>query len=85
MLFRSFVYIPDGSVALNGTPTFMGVLWTNSINSSGNVNWVVPGSGMRDVMNYMGLLADPAYTPTSNPLLFDYVARATSQVRWLNQ
>ena len=80
-----FVYIPDGSVALNGTPTFMGVLWTNSINSSGNVNWVVPGSGMRDVMNYMGLLADPAYTPTSNPLLFDYVARATSQVRWLNQ
>jgi len=40
---------------------------------------------MRDVMNYMGLMSDKTYMPVSNPLLYDYVARATSQYRWVNQ
>jgi hypothetical protein len=81
-----FVYIPNGSVTLKGTPTFKGVLWANAINSSGNVNWILTDSGTRDVMVYMGLLP-PGETnnSTSNPLLFDYVARATSQYRWVNQ
>lgn len=57
---------------------------TNTIQSNGNVNWVIPGSGLRDVMELMGLLAAQGQSPTSNPLLFDYVARATSSFRWLN-
>jgi hypothetical protein len=84
-IINFFAYIPNGSVALNGNPTFAGVLWTNTINSSGNVNWIVPGAGMRDVMNYMGLMSDKTYMPVSNPILYDYVARATSQYRWVNQ
>jgi hypothetical protein len=48
------------------------------------VNWVIPGSGLQDVMELMGLLAARDATPTSNPLLFDYVARATSGFRWIN-
>jgi hypothetical protein len=80
-----FVYIPNGLVTLKGTPTFKGVLWANVINSSGNVNWILSDSGTRDVMHYMGLLSGKTYNPTSNPLLFDYVARATSQYRWVNQ
>jgi len=36
-------------------------------------------------MEIMGLLAAKGSTPTANPLLFDYVARATSGFRWVNQ
>jgi hypothetical protein len=60
------------------------VLWTNKIVSRGNVSWVVPGSGVRDVLEVMGLLAAKGSMPTANPLLFDYVARATSGFRWIN-
>ena len=49
------------------------------------MNWTVPGAGLRDVMEYMGLLSGKSMTPTTNPLLFDYVARATSSFRWVNQ
>ena len=84
-VLNAFVYIPNGSATLAGNTTFKGVLWTNQITSLGNVNWIVPGSGVRDVMEIMGLLAAKGSTPTANPLLFDYVARATSGFRWVNQ
>jgi hypothetical protein len=80
----AFVYVPNGSATVAGNATFQGVLWTNKIDSLGNVSWVVPGSGLRDVLELMGLLAAQGQSPTSNPLLFDYVARATSSFRWLN-
>jgi Tfp pilus assembly protein PilV len=83
-VLNMFMYVPNGTVNLAGTTTFQGVLWTNTIQSNGNVNWVIPGSGLRDVMELMGLLAAQGQSPTSNPLLFDYVARATSSFRWLN-
>jgi hypothetical protein len=84
-VINAFVYIPNGVAVLSGNSSFKGVLWTNAIVSNGNVNWTVPGAGLRDVMDYMGLLSGKSMTPTANPLLFDYVARATSAFRWVNQ
>ena len=84
-VINAFVYIPNGIANLSGNSSFKGVLWTNAIVSNGNVNWTVPGAGLRDVMEYMGLLSGRSMTPTANPLLFDYVARATSSFRWVNQ
>lgn len=84
-VINAFVYIPNGIANLSGNSSFKGVLWTNAIVSNGNVNWTVPGAGLRDVMEYMGLLSGKSMTPTTNPLLFDYVARATSSFRWVNQ
>lgn len=79
-----FAYFPNAEITLNGNPTFRGVMWTNIIHSTGNVNWIVPGAGMREVMEYMGMLPQGAISPTSNPPMFDYVARATSRFRWLS-
>jgi len=83
-VLNAFLYIPNGVATLAGNASFQGVLWTNAITSVGNVSWVVPGSGLRDVMELMGLLGAPGQMPSGNPLLFDYVARATSSFRWLN-
>jgi hypothetical protein len=83
-VLNAFAYIPNGEATLAGNTTFRGVLWTNKIVSLGNVSWVVPGSGVRDVLEVMGLLAAKGSMPTANPLLFDYVARATSGFRWIN-
>ncbi|MFM7268431.1 MAG: hypothetical protein ACKOZT_07575 [Cyanobium sp.] len=83
-MLDAFVYILNGVATVAGNVTFQGVLWTNKIDSVGNVSWVVPGSGLRDVLEMMGLLAAQGQMPTANPLLFDYVARATSSFRWLN-
>lgn len=83
-VLNAFLYIPNGEATLAGNSTFQGVIWTNKIVSLGNVSWVVPGSGLRDSLELMGLLAAKGSMPTSNPLLFDYVARATSTFRWIN-
>lgn len=83
-VLNAFIYIPNGDASLAGDASFQGVLWTNKISSVGNVSWVVPGSGLQDVMELMGLLAARGSSPTANPLLFDYVARATSSFRWIN-
>lgn len=84
-VLNAFVYIPNGVATLAGNTSYLGVIWTNALISNGNVTWTVPGAGLRDVMEYMGLMSGRSFTPTSNPLLFDYVARATSGFRWLNQ
>lgn len=80
-----FAYFPNGTFTLAGTPTFYGVLWTNWIQSSGNVNWIVPSAGLRDVMQYMGFIPQEGIHMTRNPILFDYVARATNRFRWIGQ
>jgi hypothetical protein len=83
-LANAFAYFPNGIFTLSGTPTFQGVLWANKILSNGNVNWIVPSAGLMDVMTYMGFLPQNAISTTPNPILFDYVARATNRFRWLS-
>jgi hypothetical protein len=80
---RMFAYFPNGNFTLAGNPKFEGVLWANKIESSGNVTWTVPSSGLLDVLDYMGFVPRAGYSPGSiNWILFDYVARATHSFAW---
>jgi len=83
-----FAYFPNGNVQFYGNTFFEGVVWANTITATGSVRWIVPGAGLSDVMVYMGLLpgsSTSTTTNTSNPILFDYIARSSNRFRWVGR
>ena len=82
---KMFAYFPNGNFTLSGNPQFEGVLWANTIQSSGNVTWTVPSAGLLDIHDYMGFVPKTATdtTPASkNWFLYDYTARAVTSFSW---
>ena len=79
-----FAWFPQGVVTISGTTSYSGVLWANQITSSGSVTWVVPGSGVAQAMDLAGhgVPPNPATPSATNPLVFDWVARAIEGFRW---
>ena len=79
-----FAWFPQGTVTISGGSGYSGVLWANRITSNGSVAWVVPGSGVAQAMGLAGhgVPPDTAATSATNPLVFDWVARAIEGFRW---
>ena len=79
-----FSYFPSGSVSLVGDTNFEGINWSNSISSSGNPTWTVPGSGVGSVYDLMGMIPSSSSSGTATaPLIaYDFIARATNRYRW---
>ena len=79
-----FAWFPQGTVTISGGSGYSGVLWANRITSNGSVAWVVPGSGVAQAMGLAGhgVPPDTATTSATNPLVFDWVARAVEGFRW---
>jgi len=79
-----FAWFPQGTVTISGGSGYSGVLWANRITSNGSVTWVVPGSGAAQAMDLAGhgVPPDTTTTSTTNPLVFDWVARAIEGFRW---
>jgi hypothetical protein len=79
-----FAWFPQGEVTISGTTSYSGVLWANQITSEDSVTWVVPGSGVAQAMDLAGhgVPPNPATTSATNPLVFDWVARAIEGFRW---
>lgn len=83
---KFFMYFPTGQVELRGDATFEGILWTDDIVSAGNPTWIVPGSGLADVFGLMGMTGNTSGGADPNkiqPLLYDFVLRATDRYRWI--
>lgn len=80
-----FAYFPNGKVEFYGNTFFEGVVWANTITATGSVQFVVPGAGLSDVMEYMGLMPGSDMSTRRNPILFDYVARSSNRFRWLGR
>ena len=82
-----FAWFPQGSVTISGGAIYSGVLWANRITSNGSVTWVVPGSGVAQAMDLAGhgVPPDNATSSSSNPLLFDWVARAIEGFSWFGK
>ncbi|MEB3235981.1 MAG: hypothetical protein VKM98_11195 [Cyanobacteriota bacterium] len=79
-----FTYFPEGTMQLNGTPTYQGVMWGKTIDAVGTSNFVIPASGLTAVFELMGMaLRDEGSGSTSYGFLnFDFVARATNRYQW---
>lgn len=80
---NAFVYFPNGQVSLAGTADISGIIWANTLSSSGSPTWTVPGSGVGSVLDLMGLLPDGSDITDKNPLLYDMVARSLNRTRWI--
>ena len=79
-----FAWFPQGVVTISGGSGYRGVLWANQITSNGSVTWVIPGSGVAQAMDLAGhgVPPNPATPSATNPLVFDWVARAIEGFRW---
>lgn len=79
-----FAWFPQGVVTITEGSGYSGVLWANQITSNGSVTWVVPGSGVAQAMDLAGhgVPPNPATPSATNPLVFDWVARAIEGFRW---
>lgn len=76
---RFFAYFPQGSIEIGGSSGYAGVIWTNKVRANGNVLMTIPGSGLGDVLDLMGI-GGP--TPAVNPPLVDYMLRATRSLQF---
>ncbi len=76
---RFFAYFPRGSIEIGGSSGYAGVIWTNKVKANGNVLMTIPGSGLGDVLDLMGM---GGQTPAVNPPLVDYVLRATRSLQF---
>ena len=79
----TFIWLPYGTMDYRGTSDLAGVVWTENLSLSGTPTFTVSGSGIGDVLCQMGAVAcnlNP--TPSQNPPLFDWVARATNRFRF---
>jgi hypothetical protein len=79
----TFIWLPFGTMDYRGTSDLAGIVWTENLSMSGTPTFTVPGSGIGDVLCQIGAVAcnlNP--TPTTNPFLFDWVARATNRFRF---
>lgn len=76
---RLFVFIPNGSITLRGNAAFEGVAWVNKLGFSGNIRYIIPASGLADVLTMMGI----GGTNPRQPFPWvDYVTRATKSLRF---
>ncbi len=76
---RFFAYFPRGSIEIGGGSGYAGVIWTNKVKANGNVLMTIPGAGLGDVLDLMGM---GGQTPAVNPPLVDYVLRATRSLQF---
>jgi hypothetical protein len=79
---QAFMYFPRGQVELGGTANMSGVIWSNTLYSGGSPTWTVPGSGLANVLDLMGML--PTTTGNDNPVRFDMIARSVNRSRWIS-
>jgi hypothetical protein len=80
-----FTYFPEGTMKLNGTPDYQGVMWGKVIDAGGNVKFVIPAAGLTAALNFMGVIKDNENTGSGNGYLpsYDFIARSTNRNRWL--
>jgi hypothetical protein len=80
-----FTYFPEGTMRLNGTPTYEGVMWGKIIDAGGNVRFVIPAAGLTAALNFMGAIRDNENTGFGNGQIpsYDFIARATNRYRWI--
>ncbi len=76
---RLFAYFPNGDVTIGGNGSFEGVMWVDRLGSNGNITFTIPGSGLADVLDLMGI---GGLAPTQEFPLVDYVTRATKSLRF---
>ncbi|MCT0224847.1 hypothetical protein [Synechococcus sp. CS-1328] len=74
-----FAYFPKGNVTIGGTGGFNGVMWVNQLATNGNITFTIPGSGLADVLDMMGM---GGLAPTQDFPIVDYVTRATKSLRF---
>lgn len=81
---KLFSYFPVGNVELSGGSFFEGVNWSDTITANGNTTWIVPGSGLASVYEFMNMLPSPngSGTITNSLISYDFIARATNRYRW---
>ena len=73
-----FVYFPKGTVTLGGNSSAMGSIWSNTLAMNGNFRIAVPATGCE--LNSQGFCS--LTNGDNGTLLFDWVARSTSQTRF---
>ena len=77
-----FVWFPQGNIDLRGTAGFTGVAWGNTVRAGGTVDFIVPGAGLGNVLDYTGFL-DPTKPNGGGTFpLIDFIARAVSNFKW---
>ncbi|WP_411867798.1 hypothetical protein [Vulcanococcus limneticus] len=76
---RFFAYFPHGAIEIGGSSGYAGVIWTDKVKANGNVTMTIPGSGLGDVLDLMGM---GGTTPSVKPPLVDYVLRATRSLQF---
>jgi hypothetical protein len=78
-----FIWFPNGNIELVGTSAFTGVAWGNTVSANGTVDFVVPGSGLGNVLSYSGFVDPPTGTGVGGTFpIIDFIARATSNFKW---
>lgn len=79
-----FIYAPVASTTISGgggaSDQFSGVIWTNQFTGNGNVEVLVPGSGVGDLLD---TFANNGGGGGGSPFVFEYIARAIRQFRIL--
>ncbi|MEB3333228.1 MAG: hypothetical protein VKI83_12140 [Synechococcaceae cyanobacterium] len=87
---RMFLYAPTATVTLQGAAGFEGVLWADHIGAdqqlsvNGNVKFVVPGTGLSDVLKLMGIsgMFMQPETFTNRLPIIDYSIRGTKSFQY---
>lgn len=87
---RMFIYAPTATVTLQGAAGFEGVLWADHIGAdqqlsvNGNVKFVVPGTGLSDVLKLMGIsgMFMQPETFTNRLPIIDYAIRGTKSFQY---
>lgn len=74
-----FAWFPRGDVTVAGASGYQGVLWANTITSSGGVTWAIPPAAVLGALELAGF----GLEGERNPPAFDWVARSVRSFRWL--
>ncbi|MEA5475551.1 hypothetical protein VB716_15130 [Synechococcus sp. CCY9201] len=76
---KLFAYFPNGDVTIGGNGSFEGVMWVDQLGSNGNITFIIPGSGISQVLDLMGM---GGTAPTQEFPMVDYVTRATKSLQF---
>ncbi|QPN58976.1 hypothetical protein H8F24_12755 [Synechococcus sp. CBW1002] len=76
---KLFAYFPNGDITIGGNGGFEGVMWIDQLGANGNITFTIPGSGISQVLDLMGM---GGTAPTQEFPMMDFVTRATKSLQF---